>query len=65
MGRELDLIQRFQEHLDRYRVYNDYFGPPEVSPVLFQCLGDNQNQEVVEVLGMVALAADRVAGGEP
>ena len=56
ISKEIDLVQCLHEQLARFRAYSEYLGQsPQVVSVSFQCLVDDQNQELAEVLGVVAL----------
>ncbi|PYV01370.1 MAG: hypothetical protein DMG26_13745 [Acidobacteria bacterium] len=56
ISREIDVVQCFHEQLARFRAYSEYLGQaPQVVSVSFQCLVDHQDNEVAEVLGVVAL----------
>lgn len=56
MGRQLELVRCFQEQLATYKAYcNISPDGSEVVPVSFQCVIDGGNNELGEVLGMVAL----------
>ena len=56
MSKEIDLVQCLHEQLATFRAYAEYLGQaPQVVSVSFQCLVDNQDKEVAEVLGVVAL----------
>jgi hypothetical protein len=56
MSKEIDLVQCFHEQLARFRAYGGYLGQaPQVVSVSFHCLVDNQDKQVVEVVGVVAL----------
>jgi len=56
MSKEMDLVQCLHEQLATFRAYSGYLGQtPQVVSVSFQCLVDDQNQELAEVLGVVAL----------
>ena len=56
ISREIDVVQCFHEQLARFRAYGEYLGQaPQVVSVSFQCLVDHQDNEVAEVLGVVAL----------
>ena len=56
MSKEIALVRCLHEQLARFRAYSEYLGQaPQVLSVSFQCLVDNQNLEVAEVLGVVAL----------
>jgi len=56
MGSQLELVRCFQEQLATYRAYcNISPDGSEVVPVSFQCVLNGGNDELGEVLGVVAL----------
>ncbi len=54
-NKNLDVMRLFEEELAKYRAYAEYLGlESDILSMSFQCLADNQSQDVARVFAVVA-----------